>query len=330
MKRFMIVALGLGAVLYLTSGMAFSACGKVTIGEMNWGSAQVIANVEKFILETGYGCQVELIQTATVPCMTSMVEKSEPDIASEIWINSVKAIFEKGVRDGRVISAGNVLKDGGVESWWIPKYVAEKHPHIKTVSDLIANASLFKDPEDPSKGRFYSCPSGWVCKIINNNLFNAYGMGKAFNNFNPGSAEGLAASIAKAAARQQPWVGYYWSPTPIMGKYPMVELQLNEYDAEGHACNAKEDCDKPHAGRYPPSDVLAATTKKFADSHPKELEFIKKIAITNDVLSEVLAWGEDNQAEGNEMAGYFMLKYEKIWSAWLPADVAAKVKQALK
>lgn len=43
-----------------------------------------------------------------------------------------------------------------------------------------------------------------------------------------------------------------------------------------------------------------------------------------------LPLGEDNQAEGNEMAGYFMLKYEKLWSAWLPADVAARVKKALK
>lgn len=330
MKRLMIIAFGLGAMLSLTSSMAAAACGKVTIGEMNWGSAQVIANVEKFILEAGYGCNVELVQTATVPCMTSMVEKAEPDIASEIWINSVKETFDKGVQEGRIVSAGSVLTDGGVESWWLPKYVAEKHPNIKTVSDLIANATLFQDPEDPSKGRFYNCPSGWVCKIINNNLFNAYGMDKAFNNFDPGSAEGLAGSIAKAAARQQPWVGYYWAPTPVMGKYPMVQIKLNEHDAEGHTCNAREDCDTPHAGRYPPSDVLAATTKKFADGHPKELEFIKNISVSNDVLSEVLAWGEDNQAEGNEMAGYFMLKYEKLWSAWLPADVAARVKKALK
>ncbi len=330
MKRLTVIALVLGIMLYITSSTALAACGKVTVGEMNWGSAQVIANVEKFILEAGYGCEVELVQTATVPCMASMVEKGEPDIASEVWINSVKEVYDKGVADGRLYTAGNVLSEGGVEAWWIPKYFSEKHPEIKTVADLMANASMFKDPEDPSKGRFYNCPSGWACKIINNNLFEAYGMGKAFNNFDPGSAEGLAGSIAKAATREEPWVGYYWSPTPIIGKYPMVQIKLNDHDAEGHACNTKEDCDKPHAGKYPPSAVLATTTKKFADSHPNELEFIKKISLPNDVVSAVLAWGEDNKAEGNEMAGYFMTKYEKMWSAWLPADVAAKVKAAMK
>src|SRR5688572_17561013 len=95
MKRFW--AIVICWVMCFSASAALAAdCGKVTIGEMNWGSAQVIANVEKFVLEAGYGCQVELIQTSTVPAMTSMVEKGEPDIATEIWINSVKEMFNKG------------------------------------------------------------------------------------------------------------------------------------------------------------------------------------------------------------------------------------------
>ena len=72
------------------------------------------------------------------------------------------------------------------------------------------------------------------------------------------------------------------------------------------------------------------TTKAFADSHADEFAFLGSISIPNDVMNAVLAWGEDNQAEGNEMAGYFIVKHEELWSSWLPADVAAKVKAALK
>jgi glycine betaine/proline transport system substrate-binding protein len=328
MKRFWAIAIGL--LMCCSASAALAAdCGKVTIGEMNWGSAQVIANVEKFVLEAGYGCQVQLIQTSTVPAMTSMVEKGEPDIASEIWVNSVKEVFNKGMEDGRVVSAGNVLSDGGVEAWWIPEYFAKDNPKIKTVEDVIANAQMFQDPEDPSKGRFYNCPSGWACKIINNNLFRAYNMEKKFNNFDPGSAEGLAGSIAKAYERKEPWFGYYWAPTSVLGKYPMVKVELGNYSAEGHTCNTKENCDKPQAGRYPPSEVLAATTKKFADSHKAEFEFLQKISIPNDVMNAVLAWGEDNQAEGDEMAGYFIKNHGDLWTSWLPDEVESKVKAAL-
>jgi len=323
-------AIVIGLMLGFSASWAVAAdCGKVTIGEMNWSSAQVIANVEKFVLEAGYGCQVAIIQTSTVPAMTSMTEKGEPEIASEIWSNSVKASLDKAIAEGRLVSAGNVLADGGVEAWWLPKYFVDAHPEIKTIQDVMANAQMFKDPEDPSKGRFYSCPSGWACKIINTNLFRAYGMEKSFTNFDPGSAEGLSASIAKAYERKEPWFGYYWAPTAVLGKYPMVQVELGEFSAAGHACNIKEDCDKPQAGRYPPSQVLAVTTKAFADAHKAEFEFLQKISIPNDGMNEVLAWGEDEQAEGNEMAGYFMQKYGDLWASWLPDDVAARVKAAL-
>ena len=328
-RRLGIVAAVAVMALLLTSGVTLAECGKVTVGEMNWNSARVIANVEKFILEAGYGCEVELVQTATVPAMTSMVEKGEPDIASEIWINSVRESFDNGVAEGRIVSAGNVLSDGGVEAWWVPAYFAEAYPEIHTAQQVMDNAELFQDPEDPSKGRFFNCPSGWACKIINTNLFRAYSLGDTFNDFDPGSAEGLSGAIAKAYERGEPWFGYYWAPTAILGKYPMVMIELAGFDAEGHTCNTREDCDVPHAGRYPPSAVLAVTTQAFADSHPNEFAFLGNISFPNDVMNAVLAWGEDNQAEGNEMAGYFMVKHEALWSSWLPADVAAKVKAAL-
>ena len=35
----------------------------------------------------------------------------------------------------------------------------------------------------------------------------------------PGSAAGLDGSIAKAAESGNPWFGYYWNPTSIVGKY---------------------------------------------------------------------------------------------------------------
>ena len=153
-RRLGIVAAVAVMALLVTSSVTLAECGKVTVGEMNWNSARVIANVEKFILEAGYGCEVELVQTATVPAMTSMVEKGEPDIASEIWINSVRESFDNGVGEDRIVSAGNVLSDGGVEAWWVPAYFAEAHPEIRTVQQVMDNTELFQDPEDPSKGRF--------------------------------------------------------------------------------------------------------------------------------------------------------------------------------
>ncbi|HUS98268.1 MAG TPA: ABC transporter substrate-binding protein [Hyphomicrobiaceae bacterium] len=318
------------AAMTISSTAAFAACGNVSIGEMNWNSARVIANIEKFVLQVGYGCKVEMIQTTTVPGVTSQAEKGTPDILSETWINSVAAVFKKGVEEGRIVEAGEVLSDGGVEAWWIPKYLADKHPELKTVADIKKNWKLFADPENPGKGRFHTCPAGWACQIINANMFKAYGMGDTFINFDPGSGDGLKGSIAKAAEQKQPWVGYYWAPTAILGRYPMVKIGLNAHDAKGHACNQKKDCATPHAGSFPPGRVLSTTTKAFKEKNPEAFKFISKISISNAVMNETLAWGEKNQGKGAEMAGYFMQKHAAAWKTWMPADVAKKVEAALK
>ena len=65
-----------------------AACGSETIAEMNWASAQFMANIDKLILNKGYGCKAELIPGDTMPTFTSMNEKGKPDIAGELWINA--------------------------------------------------------------------------------------------------------------------------------------------------------------------------------------------------------------------------------------------------
>ena len=79
------------SVLLLSAftSVANAACGKLVIAEQNWASAELMANVDKIILEKGYGCEVELIPGATMPTFTSMDEKGEPDMNPEQWANAV-------------------------------------------------------------------------------------------------------------------------------------------------------------------------------------------------------------------------------------------------
>ncbi|MCB1998520.1 MAG: hypothetical protein KDG57_22045, partial [Rhodoferax sp.] len=47
-----------------------AACGKVTVANMNWQSAEVLAQIDAFILAKGYGCEVELVPGDTMPTLT--------------------------------------------------------------------------------------------------------------------------------------------------------------------------------------------------------------------------------------------------------------------
>ena len=309
---------------------ASAACGKITIAEMSWASAEVAAHVQNVILSKGYGCQSELVPGDTVPTVTSMTEKGEPDIGPEIWLNSAREPVEKAVADGRLKIATEILADGGEEGWWVPDYVVKDHPELTTLQAVLKQPGLFPDKEEPGKGRFHTCPAGWACEIINANLYKAYGLEKAgFTLFNPGSGEGLAAAIAKAYERKQPIFAYYWAPTSVLGKYPMVKLGGMTHDPASWPCVIKQDCDAPKPNQYPKSVVYTVVTSSFAKNAPEAYEFISKFKWRNSLVNKLLAWKDDQQATGSETAAYFLKNHEDVWSKWVTADVAAKVKAGL-
>ncbi|MFD2175450.1 ABC transporter substrate-binding protein [Rhodobacter lacus] len=311
---------------------AAEECGQISIAEMNWASAGVAAQVDKIILEKGYGCEVELVAGDTMPTFTSMNEKGEPDMAPELWVNAVRTPLDTAVAEGRMVIAAQILEDGGVEGWWIPKYVAEAHPEIDTVQKALEHPELFPAPEDPSMGAVFNCPSGWNCQVSTENLFRALGAeDKGFVLVDTGSAAGLDGSIANAYERQAGWFGYYWAPTAILGKYDMVRLSFGvPNDKEDwDACTAVPDCPDPKVNSYPVSDVYTVVTKEFSEKASVAMDYIAKRKWSNATVGKILAWMDENQGTNEDAAYHFLETMPELWQAWLPEDVAKRVEEAL-
>lgn len=328
----------LGATI-LSAGFAFSGgaayaadCGNVTIASMNWQSAEVAANLDKFILEKGYGCSAEIVTGDTVPTLTSMAEKGQPDIAPEAWVSLQPEIVKRGLEGGKVVAAAKILSDGAVQGWWIPKYLADANPDLKTIPDLFKHPELFPAPEDKSKGAVFNGPQGWGGTVVTAQLFKAFGGEKAgFTLIDTGSAAGLDGSIAKAYEAKQPWVGYYWAPTSLLGKYEMVKLGFGtEYDsAEWKRCTSVADCPDPKPNAWQVDDVQTLVSKSFADRAGPAMDYLNKRAWTNATVNKLIAWMTDNQATGEDGAKQFLKENEALWKGWVSPEVAEKVKAAL-
>jgi glycine betaine/proline transport system substrate-binding protein len=329
MRKILATSLMLASVSFSASS---SECGKVTIADMNWNSASLIANVDKFILEHGYGCEAELVPGDTMPTGISMVEKGEPDIASELWSNSMKKALDTGVKEGRVRYAGTSLSDGGEEGFWVPAYMVEKDPSLATIKGIKAQAKLFTHPEDPDKSAIMGCPAGWTCQITTGHLFDAMKLEDfGFELIDPGSGAGLAGSIAKAYERKKAWLGYYWAPTGILGKYKMVKVDFGSGTDEAHyrACITKVDCLDPRPTMFPSSKVSTVVTESFAKRAPEALAYLNVRSFTNAKMNDLLSWMDDNQADGEFAAEEFLIKNEDLWLNWVSPETAKKVKQAL-
>ena len=337
-KLFIGLAVASSALLGLSTSAfsgAHAKCGDVTMAEMNWASAELMANIDKVILEAGYGCNVEMVAGATMPSFTSMNEKGSPDVAAELWINAVRGPLTKAMEEGRLHSVveGPITELG--EGWWIPPATRKKHPELKTVLDILKRPDLFPHSEDKSKGAFVGCPAGWGCQLANANLFRAFEMEKkGWVLVDPGSAAGLDGSMSKAAERGENWFGYYWAPTALIGKYNMVPLDFGvpfagKENWDGCIVKAEQDCANPKPSAWTKSEVHTVITDSFKKKGGAAITYLSKRIVPGPIMNSMLVFMADEQAGGNDAAIEFLKKHEAIWSKWVSADVAKKIKKTL-
>ena len=327
MTKYVLSAAAVAALM--GAGAAHAECGDVTLAAFSWQSAEVNAYVDQFILSHGYGCNASVVAGDTVPTMTSMIEKGQPDMVSAVAVSLLGDFYKAGVDEGRVVQIGLGISDGSVSGWYIPSYVAEAHPDIKTVEDAIAHPELF-GPEG-AKGVVIQGPQGWGDTVVASQLFKALGAAdKGWELVPAGSGAALDGAIAKAYEQKQGFIATYWAPTSLLVEYPMVMLQ-GAHDPEEYArCTTVQDCPDPKVNYWKPAVEATVASKGFVDRmEPAVKDYLGNRSWTQAEVGQIMLWMTQNQANGQDGARWFLQNMPEVWTPWVPADVAEKIKAAL-
>ncbi len=330
---FFSLILSLGLTTFATNVKA-AECGDVSVAEMTWTSAAVLAYFDALVLKEGFGCNTEVVPGDTMPTSISMAEKSQPDIASELWTNGLGAFWKDAVTAGKV-QIGGLSMSGGGEAFWIPSKMLEANPELANIEGVLANPQLFTTPESSPKGAFHGCPAGWNCEITTKNLFQAFGFEEAgFVYVDPGSGAALGASAAGAHDKSQGWLGYYWAPTSLLGtrSFQMVSVDPVVQTPENWACAT----DGTFPGNCEPSYwskavIDVAYTTDFANRAPKEvLDYLKNRTFSDSDIGAILDIVEAEAYGPQEAAEYMILERQDLWKDKVSADVANKIIASLQ
>lgn len=310
----------------------------IIFGEQDWDSAQVNNAIARFILEEGFGCTTGIIPGSTVPMQQGLI-RDDIDVLTEIWLDNPAEFLPEALESGEIVDMG-VIFDDGQQGFFVPRYVIEGDPErgiepmapdLVTVQDIAKYAHLFQDPEQPDKGRFYNCIIGWVCEGINNAKLKAYGLDEYFNSFPPGTGVALASSMESAYLQGEPWFGYYWGPTWVLGKLDMVMLEEPEYTEECWDQLMANLEDPEQACAYPASVVHIGLSDAFAAAASDDiLAFFENFELSSSLVSQALAYMKDNEALPEEAALHFLETHVDLWTQWVPQDVADRVQAALR
>lgn len=328
------LALGLG-MLGAERVAAAAPAAPIHFGAIGWESGALTTEVLRLIAELGYGYSTDTLPGSTVS-MEVALARNDLQVIAEEWAGRSPA-WVKAEQAGQVFALGDTVKNAE-EGWWVPAYVIKGDParglpalapDLRSVTDLKRYPQVFKDPEQPDKGRFLNSPSGWTSETVNSQKLKAYGLDGQYNNFRSGSGAALDAEVTSAIKLGKPVLFYYWSPTPLMGRYDLVRLEEPPYDAAAWATLTDPRHATPRGSGSLPAKLSIGVSAAFREQYPDLVAVFEKVDLPIDVLNKTLADMSSTRQPAREAARAFLKAHPQVWKAWLPAERAARVEAAL-
>ncbi|MDR2005656.1 MAG: ABC transporter substrate-binding protein [Acidaminococcales bacterium] len=298
---------------------------KVVLTDAGWDSIRIHNEIVKIISEKAYNMKTEVV-TGSTPVTYTALLRGDIDVNLETWTSNI-ATYKDDLKTGSIVELG-INFDDNRQGIYVPRYVIEGDaqrgikaaaPGLVTVADLKRYPQVFRDEENPGKGRIYGAIPGWIVDNITLKKFNHYRLNENFIYFRPGSEATMYAAFVAAYDRGQPIAGYLWEPTWVTGKYDLVLLKDAPYSTE-------EDF---HAGKteFPSVPVAVVANKKFIAREPEFTDFLKKYRTSSGYTAEALAYMQNNKADYANVAKYMLKKHPDMLDKWLPADKARMVRE---
>ncbi len=275
----------------------------IKLAAMPWESAGVNLAVAKILLEEKLGYPVELVPTTTDQQWT-MLADGTVHAQMEVWAQSSE--IPSTAEDGGELGA---VGHGG---WYVPFYMLEEHPDLRTWEGLQKpeNIALFATAETGGKARLLSGDPGWVhsqyAEAIVKNL------GLDIQVVYAGSEAEELAVIAAAYEKQEPILFYFWTPHWMFAVYDSFEVQLPPYTAECYADPAAIACSYP-------SDLLRkAFWPGLKDYAPDAYLFLKNFNYGTQDQIAIMAQVQVQKKTVEAAARDWINKNEAVWTAWIP------------
>jgi glycine betaine/proline transport system substrate-binding protein len=307
----------------------------IRFADQTWESAAFTTHVIRKLLNDGYGCKTEIIP-GTPAATESALAQNDLQIIAEQW-SGRSPIIEKAIQAGDVRVVGDTLIGGAEQGWYVPDYLVHGDakrgieplaPELNTWRDLPRYKSLFTDPEDPSKGRFLNCPTGWVCEKTNSRLLQLHGLEEHYTNFRAGTGAALDAAISSAFDQGKPILFYYWQPAGLMAKYKFHKIQQDPFNKECW------DTIVSGEGKLCSSDFLlarlgVAVSEPFAQRNPQLIALFERLKFERPLLNRMILTMTETRAPGDVVATRFLKEHPEVWRDWLPPEAVLRVNAAL-
>ncbi len=292
-------------------------CGdkEITIAQMQWPSADILANIHAQIIAKQYGCKVKLIPGDLAAIASSMATTQEPLVAPEMWLSYITEIWNSTFEKNIIRKAAKTYREKTLQAWFIPTYISQNHPELKNVNQLRDYWQVFADGKP--KAKFISCPKDWACSIINRNMIKALGLGGVFDIVEPADRFELDNIIIDAISRRKPILFYYWQPNSLLAQFEFLQLDMGKYDEKSAKCLAKINCEKLNYSSFATESVYIVISSKLSTQSPQIAGYFNRSSISLDEMNMLLVMQTEKEMNSLETAKWFIANRAEIWQEWV-------------
>ena len=148
-------------------------------------------------------------------------------------------------------------------------------------------------------------------------------------NFRTGSGAALDAEVASSIRRGKPVLFYYWSPTPLLGRFKLIKLEEPPFNEAAWKTLADASNPNPVGSSSLAAHLAIGVSEPFHKQYPELVSFFQKVDLPIDQLNKTLGEMSEKRLEPDAVAKSFLKDHPEIWTQWVPADVAKKVTAGL-
>ena len=303
-------ALSLAAVAAALVGASTSAaaskadCGTVTLNENSWVGSTANVYVVKNVLESKLKCDVKITQIAEIPVYQAL-STGKVDAVLEDWqhVDQYKQ-YEQKLKTAQDAGSNGVT---GHIGWYVPSYVVQQHPEMKTWKGLQKDWALFKTAESGGKGELLDGDPSYVTAdepLISNlklNLKVVYAGGEASQ----------ITQVKQAYAQKKPILFYWYTPQWLNAELKLTEVMLPPRTPGCDAPVAKTKC------AYPSYDLRKVISTKFAKSGSPAVNVVKKFSWTAQDQNAVAVMIAGKKMNPDDAAKKWIAANPNKVKAWL-------------
>ncbi len=287
------------------SAAAGAPCGTVNLAMNDWVGYTADAAVVTYVAETKLGCKVEQ-KALKEEIAWGGFASGQVDVIIENWGHP--DLTKKYIEQQKVAVDGGPTGNVGEIGWYVPPWLAAKHPDILDWNNLNKYAAEFKTSESGDKGQLLDGDPSFVTndEALVTNLKLDYKVVYA------GSEAALIQSFQDAETNKKWMLGYFYSPQWFMSEVPLKKVKLPTYTDGCDADAQKVACDYPE---YKLNKIVAT---KFANSGSPAAALIKNFTWTNDDQNLVAKYITADKMSPEEAAKKWADANPDKVNAWLP------------